>query len=329
MPNGFKKIAVIGVGGRTGTMFAFELKEAAEILGIGKKEEVNSVKSEKVFVQREGKIELFKEKVIDETEFPNQFHPDLLVLAVKNPVGPAVRYYYKKIKEKGLKPPTLILSQNGIEAGEEAISVLKEIFEKEEIDIIRLSLFNPVDKKISDDSLYILYSLPIRMAISKISGKKDLKEIFQIFRKANFEVTIIPQEEAKNMEYSKLLLNLIGMASAVKGLSAGEGFKNREILKEEIGAIREYLKVVKMSGGRFLNFPHYPVKIFALLFSLFPISLLSIFKNFLGELIEKGRKGKLKALDEIDYYNGAVVKLGEKLGFPTPINKKILKRAKS
>jgi ketopantoate reductase len=45
--------------------------------------------------------------------------------------------------------------------------------------------------------------------------------------------------------------------------------------------------------------------------------------------VEKGRIGKLKNLDEIDYYNGGVVKMAKELGIEAPINFEILKRAKT
>jgi len=337
-----KKAAVIGVGGRTGTMFAFELKDVAEVFGIGKKNEVELIKNEELFVRRtvptgralpigrEGKIELFKEKVMEGFEFPKGIPFDFLFLTVKNPVGSAVRYYYQKIKERNLKIPSLFLSQNGIEASENALEVLKEIFGKksENIQVFRISLFNPVDKKISDGKNTIIYSLPIRMVISKVSGFDNSKEIAEIFKKTGFEVTLIPSKDSKNMEYSKLLLNLIGMASATRGFSVKEGFSKKEVFEEEIKAIKEYIEVVKKNKGNFLNFPHYPVKSFSILISHFPIKLLFPFRESLAGLIEKGRGGKPKNLDEIDYYNGAVVKLGKKLAIPTPINEEIIKRVK-
>ncbi|KPJ57532.1 hypothetical protein AMJ49_00170 [Parcubacteria bacterium DG_74_2] len=324
-----KKIAVVGVGGRTGTMFSSELKNVAEVFGVGRKREVDLIKNKKLFVKKRKKIELFEEDVIEDIEFLRESPFDFLFLTVKNPVGQVLKYYYQKIREKGIKPPTLFLSQNGIEVGEEVISVLKEIFGKssENIKVFRISLFNPIDKKVFGDRNYIIYSLPIRMAISKVFGPDDIKDIIETFKKANFEITLIPQKEAKNMEYSKLLLNLIGMASATKGFSPKEGFSKKETFEEEIGAVKEYLKVVKAAGGKFLNFPHYPVNFFSLLFSL-PVSFLFPFRKFFAKSIEKGRMGKQKDLDEIGYYNGAVVKLGERFGVKTPINKKILERVK-
>ena len=48
-----KKIAVVGVGGRTGTMLAFELSGSADVLGVGRKEEVERVKEGEFYLERE------------------------------------------------------------------------------------------------------------------------------------------------------------------------------------------------------------------------------------------------------------------------------------
>jgi len=325
-----KKIGTIGIGGRTGTMFYFELKKIAQVFGIGKQFDIDLIQHKKIFVKRNKKEELLEGSLIEENQFPAGINFDFLFLAVKNPVGPTVRYYYQKIKENNLRIPALFLSQNGIEAGDETIPVLKTIFgqKAKEIPVFRISLFNPVDKKNLNNNFYISYSLPIRMAVAKISGSQDKEEIAGIFTKADFKISSILQKEAKNMEYSKLFLNLIGMASATKGLSPKEGFSKKEVFLEEIGAIREYIKVVKVAGGKFLNFPDYPVEILSFIFSL-PTFLLLPFRKIFGKLIEKGREGKMKDLDEIEYYNGAVVRLGEKIKIRTPINKKIFERVKT
>ncbi len=323
------KIGIVGFGGRTGTMFFQELKNFAEVFGIGKKEEIEKAKEKKLFVQKNGKREIVEGNFIEEKDFPGGIEFDFLFLTVKNPVGQAVRYYYQKIKEKNLKPPILFLSQNGIEAGEEALSVLKEIFSQriKEISIFRISLFNPVDKKTLDDKDFIVYSLPIKMAMAKFFGNAKEREIFDFFKKTNFKVSFFPQTQVKNLEYSKLFLNLIGMACATHNLSPKEGFLKKEVFTEEILAAKEYIKVVKKAGGKFLNFKGYPVFAFSLFLSL-PPSFLWPFRKILANQIEKGRKGKPKDLDEIEYYNGAVVKLGKRVGIETPINQKILEKAK-
>ena len=321
-----KKIAIIGVGGRTGTMFAFELRNWAEILGVGREKEVTAIKEKRLFIERKGETELFKERVIKDIEFEEEIKPEIIFITTKNPIGPVVKYYYQKFREN---IPTLLISQNGICPIEDAKEALREIFEREseKIRLIRIILFNPLDKKEEGDKIFINYSLPIRIAMAKVSGPGNIEDIVEIFKKSNFEVFEFPQKEVKNLEFSKLILNLIGMAAASRGFSIEEGFKDKEIFKEEVKAIREFVKVVKISGGKFLNFPHYPVKLLTVFFNL-PICFLSIFRKNLAKLISEGRERKPKDLDEIDYYNGAVVELGKKLKISTPINEKILKRVK-
>lgn len=322
-----KKVAIIGIGGRTGTMFAFEMRNSVEILGVGREKEVKEIKEGKFFVERNNEIEIFKERVIRDIEFKNGIFPEIVFLATKNPISPIIKYYFsnQKIKENF----TLLISQNGISAIEDAKESLKEIFgnDFEKIRLVRIILFNPVEKVEKEGKIFIKYSLPIRIAIAKVFGPGKIEDILKIFKESNFEVFEFPEKEAKNLEFSKLILNLIGMASATHGLSIEEGFENKEIFREEIGALREYIKLVKIFGGKFLNFPHYPVKLMTILFNL-PLFFLSIFRKKLARLISQERRGKRKDLDEIDYYNGAVVELGKKLKIETPINERILKRGK-
>jgi ketopantoate reductase len=324
------KIGIVGAGGRTGTMFFQELRTSAQVFGIGKKEEIEKIKKGKLFVEKKGKKEIVEGEFVEEKEFPRDLEFDFLFLTTKNPVGQVLKYYYQKIKEKNLKLPILFLSQNGIEAGKETLSVLKEIFgeKAKEVSIFRISLFTPVDKKTKNDKTFIVYPLPIKMAMAKFYGNVNEDEVFDFFKKTDFEISFFSQRKVKDMEYSKLFLNLIGMASATHGLSIFEGFSKKEVFKEEFLAIKEYIKVIKKAKRKFLNFPHYPVKFLSLLFYL-PFSILLPFRKILAKKIERGREEKPKSLNEIDYYNGAVIKLGREVGVETPVNEKILKRAKS
>jgi len=321
------KIGIVGIGGKTGSMFARELKDSGEIFGIGKKEIIEEIKKGKVFVERNGKREKLECNLIEIEEFPKDFQFDCLFFCIKNPVFDAVKFYYQKIKEKNFSPPALFLPQNGISAGEDAILALKEVFgeNSKEIPIFRISLFNAVEKKLEGENVIFSYSLPVRLAISQVFGKKI--EIKNFFEKTKIEAFFVPERDSKNMEYSKLFLNLIGMACALKNLSIAEGFKKKEVFKKEVLALREYIRAVKLAGGKFLNFPHYPVKFLSFLFKI-PIPVLFLISSFLGNLIEKERKGKKKELDEIDYYNGAVVKLAKKVGFEAKVNQEILEKAK-
>lgn len=322
-----KKVGIIGIGGRTGTMFAFELKKIAEVFGIGKEKEIAKLKEGKILIDNKKEIIPYQGELILEDEFPKGIDFDFLFFCIKNPVFEAVRFYLKKIKENQKKIPVLFLSQNGIGAVNETLLALKEIFENE-ASVFRISLFNPVKKESFDDKEVISFSYPIKIAISKVKGGTKENEIFQFFKLGGFEVFLVPQSNWKNMEYSKLFLNLIGIPSAISGLSVREGFSKIEVFKEEVEALREYKKLVKRLGGKFLNFPGYPIKIFSLFLSL-PFFILSLFRKKIGEFVEKGREGKLKELEEIDYYTGAILKLAKEIKLKIPINQKIFERAKN
>jgi ketopantoate reductase len=318
-----KKIAVIGVGGKTGTMFVFELKKEAGVLAVGR--EIEMINQKKVYLERNGRLELFEEKVIKDNEFKEDFQPDFILLATKNPVGPAIKFYYSKFKG-AKKIPALLIPQNGFSPFKEAENALKEIFGKDfkKVKIVRLILFNPIQKKEIKDKIFISYSLPIKIALA--SGSEGIEDLIEIFKKSHFEVETFPEKEVKNLEFSKLFLSLIGMASASREFPVKEGFSNPEILKEEVEMLKEYIKVVKAADGKFLNFSHYPVKLLTCLIELIPTHLFLVFEPLLIKIVSRKREEKPKELDEIEYYNGAVVKLGKKLKVETPINERVYKR---
>jgi ketopantoate reductase len=324
-----KTIAIIGIGGRTGAMFAQELKGSNSILGVGMEKEVEEINKGNLFLKRNKKApEIFKAEMIKDTDFKEASIPDAIFLCTKNPITAAIKYYYQIVKEKGGKIPALFISQNGIVASDEAINALKDIFGDEagKIQLVRINLFNSVGREVVDGKVYLNYFLPIRLVFGPVSGSFGKEEIKDIFNNTGIEAEEISRENVKNMEYSKLFLNLIGMASASCGVSVEKGFQDEKVFKEEVGMLREYIKIVHTKGGSFLNFAHYPVKTMALIFEVVPISLLSIFRNQIGKAIDKGRKGKKKDLDEIEYYNGIVVDLGKKMGLPISINQEIIKR---
>lgn len=323
------KVAIIGIGGRTGTMFAVELKKPTQILGVARERELRMIEGGKILVEKKGEAATrLKVKTIRDVDFEKETDPDVVILATKNPVSDPIKFYYQKFRGSQKIPP-LLVSQNGIVAAEEAVAAMNEIFGREgakNIQIIRTILFNPVEKREEGGKIFIKYSLPIKIVLAKISGLGQIKDVVKIFRESGFEATEFPQKQADNLEFSKLFLNLMGMAAATRGLSIRKGFKEKEVFKEEVEALKEYIGVVKAAGGKFLNFPSYPVKFLAFLFYLLPINLLMPLRSFIAGLISQERGEKPKDLEEIDYYNGAVVDLGNRLQIETPVNEIIYKR---
>lgn len=310
-------------------MFSHELQRGNAVLGIGREQETEEVRRGNLFLKLNGEtVEPLEVETIKDSEFESASEVDAIFLCTRNPVNEAVKYYYSILKQKGGKLPILFIPQNGISAGEDAVKALQEVFGEEanKIKVVRVSLLNSVDREVVGKQVYLSYVLPIRLIFGPISGLFNSGEIASIFKKAGIEAKEVTTEDVKNMEYSKLFLNLIGMASASRGLSIEQGFNNPEVFKEEAQMLKEYIRVVEANGGKFINFTRRPSALLAFLIKSLPSGFLLIFRSFLAKITEKGRKGKPKDLGEIEYYNGAIIGLSEKAGLEAPINKKIVER---
>jgi len=325
------RIAIVGAGGRTGTLFAHELRNSAEIVGVARQPQADDVREGRVLVERQGGMpERLACDVIEDGAFTAEVAPDFLFLATKNPVAPSVRQYYTHGQQE--KPPDLILSQNGVVAAEEARTELESIFGTRAgtIRILRVSLFNPVSVRMSGDKMVIAYFAPVRLAFGVASGPDETQDLLDLFSRAGIEAEAVVSGDVKSMEFSKLFTNLLGIPSAAHGLTIEGGFADRTVFDEEIRALREYAQVVKGSGARFLNLRHYPTGLYAALFGTVPLPILRLFRRQIATVITKGRGSKEKGnIDEIDYYSGAVVSMGERLGVETPVNTKIYQTMKA
>jgi hypothetical protein len=326
-----KRIAIIGIGGRTGSMFGEELKANNSVFGIGREKEIEDIRQGGLFLKKNGEKPVqFSAEMIKDTEFESIPAPEAIFLCTRNPVAPVVKYYYEILKRRGGEMPALFICQNGIAAVDEALGVLQDIFGEstEDLKVARVSLFNSVEREEDSGRVYYSYGLPVRLAAGPVSGAFAPGELEEIFGKTNIEAAIMPASEVKNMERSKLLLNLVGMASASRGLSLEEGFRDKEVFKEEVEMVREYAAAVRADKGKFLDFPHYPAGLLAFAFSSLPLSMLLALRTWIAGKIERGRRGKKKDLGEIDYYNGGVVALARKNAVPAPVNEAIVRRVK-
>ena len=310
-----KRVAIVGIGGRTGTMLSFEINESSDVLGIARKSMIDFLEENELYIDRGDGQVLFNGRIIEDTNFSENDNPDIVFLTTKNPISAALKYYFQKC---GPRKPIFVLSQNGIDAISSAKKTLEEIAKPEDIKVVRMVLFNAIDKQKN----CFKYSAPIKVALAQALGDTGTEEVSSLLKESSFHVSKFSKKDAQNLEFSKLFLNLIGMASASRGLSISEGFQDKEVFTEEIKALKEYVEVVKYAGGKLINFLGYPISLFVLLLS-FPIFFLIPFRNKLSDTINKGRGDKPKDLDEIDYYNGAVSSLATKLSKKAPINQKI------
>lgn len=134
--------------------------------------------------------------------------------------------------------------------------------------------------------------------------------------------------KAADMKWSKLLTNLLANpTSAILNMTAAQVFANPRLYKLEILQLKECLAVMQAQGIGVVDLPGTPVRALALATRL-PLWLS---KPFLSKAAGAGRGAKMPSFhidlyagrgqSEVSYLHGAVVRAGEKLGVPTPVNK--------
>jgi len=133
---------------------------------------------------------------------------------------------------------------------------------------------------------------------------------------------------AAEMKWSKLLTNLLANAtSAILDMTPIEVFSHPGLYRLEIDGLREALRVMAAQGLHVVDLPGTPVRLLALGARLPFFLSKPIMQGSLG----RGRGAKMPSFhmdlysgrgkSEVDYLNGAVVRNGERLGVPTPINR--------
>ncbi len=132
---------------------------------------------------------------------------------------------------------------------------------------------------------------------------------------------------AADMKWSKMLTNLLANpTSAILDMTAAEIFAHPGLYRLEIEQLRECLAVMKAQGIHAVDLPGTPVRALALATQL-PLWLS---KPLLSKAAGAGRGGKMPSFhidlhagrkqSEVTYLHGAVVRAGEQVGVPTPVN---------
>ena len=137
---------------------------------------------------------------------------------------------------------------------------------------------------------------------------------------------------AADMKWSKMLTNLLANAtSAILDLPPAEVFAHPGLYRLEIAQLREALAVMRAQGIKVVDLPGTPVRLLAFAVRCLP---LAISRPLLGKAVGGGRGGKMPSFhidrhsgrgkSEVDYLNGAVLRAGERLGIPTPVNQLLI-----
>lgn len=134
--------------------------------------------------------------------------------------------------------------------------------------------------------------------------------------------------KAAEMKWSKMLTNLLANAtSAILEMPPAEVFAHPGLYRLELAQLREALAVMAAQKLRPVDLPGTPVRLLA-----FGVRLPeALSRPLLSRAVGGGRGAKMPSFyidlrsgrgqSEVDYLNGAVVRIGRRLGIPTPANR--------
>ncbi len=133
---------------------------------------------------------------------------------------------------------------------------------------------------------------------------------------------------ASDMKWSKMLTNLLSNAtSAILDMTPSEIYSHPGLYRLENRQIIETLMVMEAQGIRVVDLPGTPARLLAFVIKKIP---LTISRLLIMQAVGSGRGGKMPSFhidlhsgrkkSEVDYLNGAVSRVGDKISIPTPAN---------
>lgn len=288
------KILVMGAGA-IGSLFGGLLAEAGnEVFLVGRQPHISEIQNSGL------KIKGFVDKHI--TNIKAGTTPSIIQDEDTDLVLLTVKAYDTKQATLQIKPliksrTTVLCLQNGIGVEEEAAKILGKT------NLLRGVTFCGAFLKEPGTVFYTGFGETIIGRLNK--NQDEVEEIVKTFKNAGFPTKI--SENIQTTVWTKTLVNAgINPFGTLTEMKNGELIKNREIRTLMVNTVEEGIKVAKK-----LKVPlkEDPVKLM--------LKTAEATANNLNSMLQDIKRGKKT---EIDYINGAISKLGKKLGVPTPLN---------
>ena len=238
---------------------------------------------------------------------------DAALVAVKSYDTPALAQQLAPFKEQF---PPILCMQNGVENE----TILGDVLGAEKI--IAGTLTSAIGKPAAGTAV-----LERLRGIGIAGGQAVSKRLLDGFNQAGLNARLY--SDGASMKWSKLLTNLLANASsAILNMPPSAIYAHKGLFNMEAHQVREALAVMAKLNLRVVDLPGTPVRLLALLMQRFPAVIgQPLAVRFLGS----GRGNKMPSFhidlhggnqrSEVGYLNGAVVRYGERVGVPTPVNR--------
>lgn len=305
------KIAIIGAGA-IGALVAGYLSEAGiDVALVGKRKDVSAITENGLIIEGVRGRRVVPVKVTDKLET----RTDLVILAVKTQDIAATLNNNRAVANV----PVLTV-QNGVRAEE----LLIEFIPREKV-IGSVVLFGATYIEPGK----VVHNFEGDWLIGKafIANDEEVEAIKDVLS-STFSVSIT--EGIKETKWLKLFLNLNNCLPALTGKSMQETFSHLELCRLSIRLLQEALTVVNRAGIKLGSLPDFPVDRLRALTSMPLEEASKIFSQTMTNLSQQPLYGSiLQSIQrgrpsEIDYFNGEIVSLGERIGVPAPLNEKLV-----
>ena len=309
-----QKVAIIGAGA-VGCGLGFLLHRAGrEVTLIGRADQVAAIRNHGLRVEGyagEHTVQIPADEKLD-------FKPDLVLLAVKTQdVAGALRENLA-----WLKPVPVVTMQNGVRSDD----LVGELLPQEQI-ISAVVLLHA--NYLAPGAVTLMYEGGL--ILGRPFGPRDslLEKTAKLLREAT---PVRISDNIRGAHWLKLITNLNNALPALIDGTFHQVYGDPFLAALAIRVMREGLLTAQRAGVHLESLPDVSVGLTRLI-NFLPVRLatkvaaarLERMKSpwpLLGSTLQSLRRGRPT---EIEYLNGEVVKLGEKVGVPTPLNTKIVK----
>ncbi len=179
--------------------------------------------------------------------------PEAFILATTNPIDKLLETFRDNLDDRHI---TLILPQNGVDVVPKA----QEILKGKNVTLIRASLFTPVDTEPDGKIKYPEDKLRIGLSLVRPEGdiadpekEKELQKAVETFRRGGFDAKIF--ENYVSMEWTKLVLNAVGITGGIVGISPKEVYNDHALYLLETQALHDRLRILEAAGIKLEHIP--------------------------------------------------------------------------
>jgi ketopantoate reductase len=240
----FDRIGVVGAKGQTGRLYMERFASGFHDLKLA------AIDPSEREINFAGNVELFS----DVAEALNQEdRPEALILATTNPTDKLLETIANNLDGR---PLTLILPQNGVDV----VGKAQKALAGKNVTLIRASLFSPVstneDGSIKYDAKKLRIGLSLTYDNSDQASDKDKAELEKaktLFEKSGFDARKF--EDYKSMEWTKLVLNAVGITGGVTGLTPEEVYADHDLYLLETQALHDRIRILKAAGIKLEHIP--------------------------------------------------------------------------